>query len=313
MLVILLDDMGFGASSAFGGPCSMPVAEQLAADGLRFNRFHTTAICSPTRAALLTGRNHHSVGMGVVTDFSSSAPGYTGVRPLDAAPLARTLREKRLTRPACSASGTRSRRTRSLPSARSRTGRLGRASTPLRDHRGADDQFHPTCTPAPRRWSRRRRRAGLSPLRGPRRQDQDWIRSVRDVDKDRPWFAYLPFGATHSPSRFRIRGGTGTAGSSATAGTRNVSRPSSGRRSWGVVPPARSCRPGPTVPRTGTSSTTTVASSRNGSWRCTRRSPSTPDEQVGRLVEFSPRRRGAREHGGLLHPGRQTARPARDA
>jgi hypothetical protein len=64
LLVILLDDVGFGASSAFGGPCSTPAAERLAANGLKYNRFHTTALCSPTRQAMLTGRNHHSVGMG---------------------------------------------------------------------------------------------------------------------------------------------------------------------------------------------------------------------------------------------------------
>src|SRR5213595_1091592 len=68
ILVILLDDVGFGASSAFGGPCATPVAERLAAGGLKYNRFHTTALCAPTRAALLTGRNHHTVGMGVITE-----------------------------------------------------------------------------------------------------------------------------------------------------------------------------------------------------------------------------------------------------
>ncbi|TFH13077.1 MAG: arylsulfatase, partial [Acidimicrobiales bacterium] len=64
VLIVLLDDVGFGASSAFGGPCNTPNAERLAAGGLRYNRFHTTALCAPTRQALLTGRNHHSVGMG---------------------------------------------------------------------------------------------------------------------------------------------------------------------------------------------------------------------------------------------------------
>src|SRR5215217_1552769 len=64
VLVILLDDVGFAASSAFGGPCATPTAERLAGNGLRYNRFHTTALCAPTRAALLSGRNHHSVGMG---------------------------------------------------------------------------------------------------------------------------------------------------------------------------------------------------------------------------------------------------------
>jgi arylsulfatase len=68
ILIILLDDVGFGASSAFGGPCQTPNLEKLAANGLRYKRFHTTALCSPTRQALNTGRNHHSVGMGGITD-----------------------------------------------------------------------------------------------------------------------------------------------------------------------------------------------------------------------------------------------------
>jgi arylsulfatase A-like enzyme len=92
VLVILLDDVGFGASSAFGGPCSTPTAERLAANGLKYNRFHTTALCAPTRQALLTGRNHHSVGMGGITEIATSAPGYNSVRPNTAAPLAETLK-----------------------------------------------------------------------------------------------------------------------------------------------------------------------------------------------------------------------------
>jgi arylsulfatase A-like enzyme len=92
VLVILLDDVGFGASSAFGGPINTPVAERLAADGLKYTRFHTTALCSPTRAALLSGRNHHSVGMGGITEIATSAPGYSSVRPNTAAPLAEILK-----------------------------------------------------------------------------------------------------------------------------------------------------------------------------------------------------------------------------
>ncbi len=91
VLVILLDDVGFGASSAFGGPCATPTAERLAGNGLKYNRFHTTALCAPTRAALLSGRNHHSVGMGVITELATSAPGYSSVRPNTCAPLAQTL------------------------------------------------------------------------------------------------------------------------------------------------------------------------------------------------------------------------------
>ncbi|HEU6443458.1 MAG TPA: sulfatase-like hydrolase/transferase [Gaiellaceae bacterium] len=92
VLVVLLDDAGFAASSAFGGPCSTPTAERLAAGGLRYNRFHTTALCSPTRQALLTGRNHHAVGMGGITELATSAPGYSSMRPNTCAPLAETLR-----------------------------------------------------------------------------------------------------------------------------------------------------------------------------------------------------------------------------
>ena len=92
VLIVLLDDVGFGATSAFGGPCQTPVAEALAAGGLKYNRFHTTALCSPTRAALLSGRNHHSVGMGGITEIATSAPGYNSMLPNTVSPLARTLK-----------------------------------------------------------------------------------------------------------------------------------------------------------------------------------------------------------------------------
>jgi arylsulfatase A-like enzyme len=92
VLVVLLDDAGFGCASAFGGPCNTPTAERLAGRGLKFTRFHTTALCSPTRAALLSGRNHHSVGMGGITEIATSAPGYNSLRPNTCAPLAETLK-----------------------------------------------------------------------------------------------------------------------------------------------------------------------------------------------------------------------------
>jgi arylsulfatase A-like enzyme len=93
VLVVLIDDVGFGASSAFGGPCNTPNAERLAANGLKYNRFHTTALCSPTRSALLTGRNHHAVGMGAITEIATSAPGYNSIWPNTAAPLAEILKQ----------------------------------------------------------------------------------------------------------------------------------------------------------------------------------------------------------------------------
>jgi arylsulfatase A-like enzyme len=92
VLLILLDDVGFGAASVFGGPCHSPTAERLAADGLRYNRFHTTALCSPTRQALLTGRNHHSAGMGGITEIATGSPGYSSVLPNTMSPIARTLK-----------------------------------------------------------------------------------------------------------------------------------------------------------------------------------------------------------------------------
>jgi len=92
VLVILLDDVGFGAASAFGGPVDTPTAERLAAGGAKYTRFHTTALCAPTRQALLTGRNHHSVGMGGITEIATSAPGNNSLRPNTKAPLPLTLK-----------------------------------------------------------------------------------------------------------------------------------------------------------------------------------------------------------------------------
>jgi len=92
VLVILIDDAGFGSSSAFGGPCQTPNAEKLAAAGLKYTRFHTTALCSPSRQALLTGRNHHSCGMGGITEIATGAPGYNSVLPNTISPVARTLK-----------------------------------------------------------------------------------------------------------------------------------------------------------------------------------------------------------------------------
>jgi len=92
VLIVLLDDVGFGASSAFGGVINTPTAERLAKNGLKLNRFHTTALCSPTRQAMLTGRNHHSVNMGGICEIATSAPGYSSVLPKDKAPLPMTLK-----------------------------------------------------------------------------------------------------------------------------------------------------------------------------------------------------------------------------
>jgi len=93
VLLVLIDDMGFGVSEAFGGPVTTPTMEKLAANGLRYNRFHTTALCSPTRVALLTGYNHHSNNMGCIAEAATTFPGNTGVRPQTITPMAEVLRQ----------------------------------------------------------------------------------------------------------------------------------------------------------------------------------------------------------------------------
>jgi len=92
VVIVLIDDMGFGVPGTFGGPVPMPTLDKLAQNGLRYNNFHTTALCSPTRAALKSGRNHHQVNMGFITEMATGFPGGTGQVPSNTAPLAETLR-----------------------------------------------------------------------------------------------------------------------------------------------------------------------------------------------------------------------------
>ena len=93
VVIVLIDDIGFGSSSAFGGPINMPTLEKLAAGGLKYNRFHTTALCSPTRTALLTGQNHHANNAGAIMEMATAFPGNTGIRPKSVTTLAEILRQ----------------------------------------------------------------------------------------------------------------------------------------------------------------------------------------------------------------------------
>ena len=93
VVVILIDDMGFGVSEAFGGPVTTPNMDKLADNGLKYNRFHTTSLCSPTRVALLTGYNHHSNNMGCIGEAATTFPGNTSVRPQTITPMAEVLRQ----------------------------------------------------------------------------------------------------------------------------------------------------------------------------------------------------------------------------
>ena len=93
VLICLIDDAGFGGPDTFGGAISTPNLTRVQKQGLTYNAFHVTAVCSPTRAALLTGRNHHRVGMGTIAEFPGPYPGYTGTRPRSCTALPRILRE----------------------------------------------------------------------------------------------------------------------------------------------------------------------------------------------------------------------------
>jgi len=93
VVIVLIDDIGFGATTPFGGAIETPTFERLANEGLRFNSFHTTALCSPTRASLLSGRNHHEVNVGSVMEVATGFPGNQGERPDDAKYVAETLRQ----------------------------------------------------------------------------------------------------------------------------------------------------------------------------------------------------------------------------
>lgn len=200
VLVVLVDDMGFGAPSAFGGPCHMPTADRLADGGLRYSRFHVTAICSPTRQSLLTGRNHHSVGMGVTTEMASAAPGYNGIRPRSAATLAQVLGSNGYN-----------------------TGAFGKwHQTPARDVSPAGpfdrwptgegfEQFYGFVCAEMNHWYPVLF-DGTTPVE-PSRQPEDgyhlsedlvdraidWVGTQQTLKPDEPFFAYLPFGATHAP------------------------------------------------------------------------------------------------------------------
>jgi arylsulfatase A-like enzyme len=200
VLIVLIDDMGFGASSAFGGPCEMPMAERMAAEGTRYSRFHTTALCSPTRQALLTGRNHHSVNMGVIAEVATSMPGYTGVRPDDCATLAHVLRMNGYS------TGAFGKMHQTPPWETSPSGPFDRWPTGDGFEKfygfigGDTHQFTPALVD------------GTTPIEPPRTPEEGyhlsedlvdrligWTGNLQALTPDKPWFAYLSFGATHAP------------------------------------------------------------------------------------------------------------------
>ena len=183
------------------GPCRTPTAERLAAGGLAYNRFHTTALCAPTRSAcLLTGRNHHTVGMGAITEVATSAPGYTSIRPNTCAPLPETLRP------------TATRRRSSASAMRCSCGR--RPMGPFDawptggggfEHfygfiGGETNQYYPAIYEGTTPWSsprRHRRRATTTADMTDRAIA--WVRQQKALMPDKPFFVYFAPGAAHAP------------------------------------------------------------------------------------------------------------------
>lgn len=200
ILLVLLDDVGFGWPSVNGGLVRMPTAERLAERGLFYNRFHTTALCSPTRAALLTGRNHHSVATGVIQEMATGYPGYSGIIPKGCATFAELLKQAGYTSAWFG-------KNHNVPDNQtSAAGPFDNWPT----HQGFDhfygfisgetDQFYPSLY------------RDTTPIEPPARAEDGyqltrdladrcigWIRQQKDIAPERPFLAYLSTGAAHAP------------------------------------------------------------------------------------------------------------------
>ena len=198
VVVVLLDDVGFGASGAFGGPIATPALSQLASEGLRYNRFHTTSICSPTRASLLTGRNPHAVHMGAVMNTADDRPGYSGFQTKDAVGIAELLRRAGYNTAAFG-------KWHQAPdSETSPNGPFDRWPTGQGFEHfygfigGETDQFEPSLhegtrlLPVPQR-------PGYHLTEDMAEQAIGWLNSQHSVEPDRPAFLYFAPGGTHAP------------------------------------------------------------------------------------------------------------------
>jgi arylsulfatase len=200
ILLVLLDDVGFGWSSAFGGLVRMPTAERLAKNGLKYNQFHTTALCSPTRAALLTGRNHHSAHSGNIGELATGFPGYDGIIPKSCATIAELLHENGY------ASGWWGKNHNVPDNQTSEAGPFDNWPT----SRGFDyfygfiggetDQFYPglyrgtRAVPIPGKPE-----DGYQLTRDLANDCIDWMRRQKSIAPDRPFFVYFSTGAAHAP------------------------------------------------------------------------------------------------------------------
>jgi arylsulfatase len=198
VVIVLIDDIGFGHSSAFGGPINMPTLEKLAASGLKYNRFHTTALCSPTRVALLTGRNHHVNNAGAIMELATAFPGNTGVRPENVTPLAEILRLNGFSTAAFG------KYHETAPWEVSISGPFDRWPT-----RSGFDKFYGFIGGETNQWAPAIY-DGVVRVKPPQRPDYhfttdmadqaiNWMSAQKSLTPDKPFYLYFAPGATHAP------------------------------------------------------------------------------------------------------------------
>ncbi len=198
VVIVLIDDFGFGQSSTFGGPINMPTLTRMAENGLKYNRFHTTSLCSPTRVALLTGRNHHVNNAGAIMELATGFPGNTGVRPNSVAPMAEMLR---LNGYSTAAFG---KYHETAPWEVSVSGPYDRWPT----HSGFD-KFYGFIGGETNQWAPAIY-DGTVRIEAPddpnyhftvdmTNQATNWIKAQQSLTPDKPFFVYFATGATHAP------------------------------------------------------------------------------------------------------------------
>ena len=200
VLLILLDDVGFGMCSTFGGPVPTPHMDKLANQGLKYTRFHTTALCSPTRAALLAGRNHHSCGTGVIIEMGTGYPGYTGEIPRSCGLVSEVLRDNGY------ATGMFGKWHNTPETAISPAGPFDRWPTGLGFdyfygfNQGETHQYYPVIyrntTPVPQP---KLPEHGYHFTEDMTDEAIAWTQNVRAADRDKPWFMYFSTSGVHAP------------------------------------------------------------------------------------------------------------------
>jgi arylsulfatase A-like enzyme len=200
VLLILLDDVGFGMTSTFGGPVPTPNLDKLANNGLKYNRFHTTALCSPTRGALLAGRNHHSIATGVIIEMGTGYPGYTGIIPQSTALVSQILRDNGY------ATGMFGKWHNTPEPDISPAGPFDRWPTGLGFdyfygfNQGETHQYYPTIyrnttwVPQPKSPEQ-----GYHFTADMTDEAIAWTNNIRAADPDKPWFNYFSTSGVHAP------------------------------------------------------------------------------------------------------------------